>query len=686
MGDESPKPASTPTGAVFLSYASQNAEAAQRICDALRSAGLEVWFDQSALRGGDAWDRQIRERIHDCRLFIALISAHTEARDEGYFRREWKLAVDRTYDMLENKTFLLPVVIDGTPERGAAVPDKFHEVQWTRLPAGQTPLKFVTRIQQLLSGESPQSTTPARGPMAAISARSSRLSRASFSPSPHSIAVLPFSNITGSPDMDYLGDGMSEELIHKLTRVPGFRVPARTSSFAYKGRNANVRDIARDLNVALVIEGSVRTAGEHIRVTAQVIDARSGYHVWSQTYDRQLADIFVLQDELAGAIVEALRGDRPSVALREIISATPTHDIEAYQLYLQGNTLYSQPSVTNIRKAIELCNRAIARDPSFSRAMCTVALAHCVAGGTGWEAMPSALVHAEQNAARALAIDPALADARGVLGMVYACRRKWPEAEEYFRAALSVAEINPLTAQTHAIVLLASVGHLREAMREAERAYRIAPALAPVLMVHAALHCFAGNDAEALKYTDFASAHGWPTNVRPFPHIRAQVAVRAARYSEAAQWIMEALSDPSSPTEFKPAEVEPLVTSVFRAYADPAARKEALAIMRKFFADRGADLVKTHSLPRYLMHWSVVFGDLDLAYLVGNRALDYFDSQGAMRPTSFIPQLWIAELRAFRRDARFRALATRLGLPLYWQRYGPPDAHDTQMTTFGASS
>jgi len=671
MGDESPKPASTPTGAVFLSYASQNAEAAQRICDALRSAGLEVWFDQSALRGGDAWDRQIRERIHDCRLFIALISAHTEARDEGYFRREWKLAVDRTYDMLENKTFLLPVVIDGTPERGAAVPDKFHEVQWTRLPAGQTPLKFVTRIQQLLSGESPQSTTPARGPMAAISARSSRLSRASFSPSPHSIAVLPFSNITGSPDMDYLGDGMSEELIHKLTRVPGFRVPARTSSFAYKGRKANVRDIARDLNVALVIEGSVRTAGEHIRVTAQVIDARSGYHVWSQTYDRQLADIFALQDELASAVVNALQGDGSSLALREIISATPTHDIEAYQLYLQGSALYSQPSVTNVRKAIELCNQAIRRDPSFSRAMCTVALAHILAAGNGWEPLPSALANAEQNADRALAIDAALADARGVLGVVHACRRQWLEAEDHFRSALSVTEINPITAQTHSIVLLASVGHLRDAMREAEGAYRLAPALAHVLMVHATLHSLAGNDAEALRYTDFAAAHGWPINVRPFPHIHSVAAVRAGRYSEAVQWTMEALS-----AYGHPAELEPLVTSVFRAFAQPAVQNGALAAMGKFFAERSAEVVRTTSLPRFLMHWSVLFANLDFAYLVGNRALDHFDAEGAMAVTAFVPHLWIPEFRAFRQDARFRALATRLGLPPYWQRYGPPDAHD----------
>src|SRR6516225_2660546 len=124
-------PAAMPAGAVFLSYASEDAQAAERIATALRSAGIEVWLDQSELRGGDAWDRQIRERIHDCQLFIALISAHTEARDEGYFRREWKLAVDRTHDMLDKKAFLLPVVIDDTRERGASVPEKLHEVQWT---------------------------------------------------------------------------------------------------------------------------------------------------------------------------------------------------------------------------------------------------------------------------------------------------------------------------------------------------------------------------------------------------------------------------------------------------------------------------------------------------------------------------------------------------------------------------
>ena len=142
MGGSSPERGSTPTGAVFLSYASQDAEAAQKICDALRAAGIEVWFDKSELRGGDVWDRQIREQIHDCRLFIPVISANTEARDEGYFRREWGLATDRTRDMAEKRAFLIPVVIDDTPERSSSVPDKFHQIQWTRLRGGETSPAF----------------------------------------------------------------------------------------------------------------------------------------------------------------------------------------------------------------------------------------------------------------------------------------------------------------------------------------------------------------------------------------------------------------------------------------------------------------------------------------------------------------------------------------------------------------
>ncbi len=132
----SSQPATTPPAAVFLSYAREDSEAARRIADALRAFGVEVWFDQAELHGGDAWDAKIRKQIRECALFVPMISATTEARREGYFRREWKLAVERSYDMAASRTFLLPVVLDGTTEFGAEVPEEFVRVQWTRLEKG----------------------------------------------------------------------------------------------------------------------------------------------------------------------------------------------------------------------------------------------------------------------------------------------------------------------------------------------------------------------------------------------------------------------------------------------------------------------------------------------------------------------------------------------------------------------
>jgi hypothetical protein len=140
-------------GAVFISYASQDASTAVLIASALRAAGIEVWFDQSDLRGGDAWDKSIRKQIKTCTLFLPVISRNTHDRDEGYFRLEWKLAVDRCHLMAADKAFLLPVVIDDTRDDDERVPEQFRDVQWTRLPSGVTPASFVARVEQLLSGE-----------------------------------------------------------------------------------------------------------------------------------------------------------------------------------------------------------------------------------------------------------------------------------------------------------------------------------------------------------------------------------------------------------------------------------------------------------------------------------------------------------------------------------------------------
>ncbi len=144
-----------PSRAVFLSYASQDAGAARRICEALRAAGIEVWFDQNALRGGDAWDAAIRRQIKNCALFIPVISSNTQVREEGYFRLEWKLAIDRSHLMTTSRTFLLPVAIDEIDEDDEHVPDRFRELQWTRLPGGETRPPLPSRCAGSLAPSTP---------------------------------------------------------------------------------------------------------------------------------------------------------------------------------------------------------------------------------------------------------------------------------------------------------------------------------------------------------------------------------------------------------------------------------------------------------------------------------------------------------------------------------------------------
>lgn len=150
--------------AVFLSYAREDADSARRIAAAWRASGMEVWFDENELRGGEAWDAKIRRSIRDCTLFVPLVSAHTQARHEGYFRREWKLAVERMGDMASGVAFLVPVVIDGTREAEALVPEEFMRVQWTRLPGGESTPAFTAQVQRLLASPRAALAAPAARP------------------------------------------------------------------------------------------------------------------------------------------------------------------------------------------------------------------------------------------------------------------------------------------------------------------------------------------------------------------------------------------------------------------------------------------------------------------------------------------------------------------------------------------
>jgi len=427
--------------AVFLSYASQDAEAAQKICEALRAGGIEVFLDQSELRGGDAWDKKIRREIRDCALFIPIVSQHTQERLEGYFRREWKLAIDRTHDMAEEKPFLVPVVVDGTGDQEAFVPDEFREVHWTYLADGKTPLEFVTRIQKLLSGESGPVPTMARRPPAVTSKRSSRLGStalavvlagvaayllverpwtaksAAFAPPAHSIAVLPFVNMSGDKEQEYFSDGLTEELLNSLAEINELQVAARTSAFSFKGTNTDIGTIARKLNVGAILEGSVRRSGNTVRVTTQLINAVTGFHLWSHTYDRDLGDVLRLESEIAGAVASALK-----VSMLGDVSAKielgGTRNPAAFDAYLRA----SKASRTSYRKedleaAIAAYGEAVRLDPDYALAFAGRSLAlNKYAGHTTLDAREN-FNKAQADASRAITLAPDLAE--GHLALAY---------------------------------------------------------------------------------------------------------------------------------------------------------------------------------------------------------------------------------------------------------------------------
>jgi TolB-like protein/lipoprotein NlpI len=520
MGGESAKPANTRTGAVFLSYASQDADAARRICDALRASGIEVWFDQSELRGGDVWDRQIRAQIHECRLFMPIVSANSEARVEGYFRREWKLAVDRTHDLSERVSFLVPVVIDSTSELKADVPDAFRHVQWTRLPGGEMSPAFAERVRRLLTHDLPSEPAPAtHAPPASGVAQASTSSthapplrkpavwviaaavalviaflfvnkywsakHALTSPATSatategltstvvpekSIAVLPFADMSERHDQEYFGDGMADEIINILGKIPELKVIGRTSSFQFKGKSRDLREMGTTLGAAYIVEGSVRRSGDHVRVTSQLIDARTAAHIWSDSYDRELGDVLRLQSQIATSVARALQ---LAVGADDTRTLSSLHSTEAYTLYLRGRYAYDGPG--DIPEAQSDYEQALALDPNFLRVAEAQAWMYAYAALTQEIPARIAWQHAKESADRALGIDGNSAPAHAVVGLMHAeYEYDWEAADAEFTRALSLNPRDPMTLDFAARVACHR-GRYEEALRHIDAALAVDP-------------------------------------------------------------------------------------------------------------------------------------------------------------------------------------------------------------------
>jgi TolB-like protein/tetratricopeptide (TPR) repeat protein len=478
-----------PSHAVFLSYASQDAQAAERICAALRAAGIEVFLDQSELRGGDAWDQKIRREIQDCALFIAVISANTASRHEGYFRLEWDLADQRTHMIARSRAFVVPVCLDLTTQAAADVPESFNRVQWTRLPGGETPPAFVERIKHLLApGLSPSSARSGaaealRKPMRAhwwlkpvpiatmamllaafgylvanrlvLSKRGVEVSATpaaqgappvvtDFNPPPHSIAVLPFTNMSGDKDQEYFSDGLTEELLNSLSEISGLQVAARTSAFSFKGKDTDIGTIARQLNVGAVLEGSVRRSAHTVRITAQLINALTGFHLWSKTYDRDTGDVLKMQTEIATSVASALQvtllGD--VAAKVELGGTSNPAAFDAYLRGAKGGSSIRDPK--DLPAAIASYTEAIRWDPHYALAFAarSIALSDLAAEAETAAAVREGYAKAEADARQALELAPDLGQAHLALAYVLDNTLHFTQANTEYERALALAPGN----------------------------------------------------------------------------------------------------------------------------------------------------------------------------------------------------------------------------------------------------
>jgi serine/threonine-protein kinase len=287
-----------------------------------------------------------------------------------------------------------------------------------------------------------------------------------------SLAVLPFVNMSREKEDEYFSDGITEEVINALANVEGLHVVSRTSAFAFKGKNVSVRTIGEELAVASVLEGSVRREGSAVRITAQLVNAADGYHLWSQTYDRELRNVFAVEDELARSIVDALRPRL--VKASPLLVRQATASTEAHDLYLRGRHFWNKRTEQGLTKAAELFQQAINLDASYALAHVGLADSTTLLIEYGNARPSDALPKAKAHAQRALELDGALAEPHASLGVISYFDFDWKEAEQQYRRAI---ELRPGYATAHHwyALLLVWLGRFGEARAEAERARQLDP-------------------------------------------------------------------------------------------------------------------------------------------------------------------------------------------------------------------
>ena len=456
-----------------------------------------------------------------------------------------------------------------------------------------------------------------------------------------SLAVLPFVNMSSDPENEYFSDGITEELINAFARLPGLRVTSRTSAFAYKGRDIDVREIGQRLNVAAVLEGSVRRAGNRLRVTAQLINAEDGYHLWSQVFDRQLADVFELQDELTRAIVMTLQ---PQLAISDTHTLVPaaTRNLDAYTLYLKGRYFWNRRTPASLRKGIGLFEEAVALDPAFALAYAGLADSFHILAVYGVLPAAEAYPLARTAAERAMAINDELAESHVSMSYVWLCYDwDYEKAERGFRRAI---ELSPGSAPAHQWLAwtLVIVGRFGEAAAEARAAAELDP-LSPVVTAragHILIYARRADEGAAMAERALELDPSFAVSYEVLAFARLQ----QGRTDEAAELLERSKELPGSTAQF----MLPWIL------AAGARKKEASERLRMLESEAGDVLPPGYAVVGVTLAYAQL-GDMDKAFRLLYRAIE---------ERRFSAILLRAELSysLMRHDPRFQELLRRTGL------------------------
>jgi TolB-like protein/Tfp pilus assembly protein PilF len=458
-----------------------------------------------------------------------------------------------------------------------------------------------------------------------------------------SIAVLPFVNMSDDPANEYFSDGISEELLNVLVKVSGIKVASRTSSFAFKHKDTSIPEIARQLKVDHVLEGSVRKSGQKIRVTAQLIEVSTDRHLWSESYDRELEDIFVIQDDIARQIVHALSvalGAGEQQAISEAVKLTD--NLAAHELYMRGRYLWQRRGETNIRQAIELFEQAIEIDPAFARAWSSLAAANLTLPSYSGVATSGHYPRAGHAAKRALELDPSLAEAYAVLGDIAREEHRWHEAERFYLAGIG-REPRNATAHLWYGEFLMTIGRDRDAAREVEFAHELDPLAPGTNVVLADIYLAQGRSAEGEALARVATELGHDYGEVQLGYIY----FHRGDYEQAI-------------AAFEAARAT-VIVDVVRALRD-GGEQEALALLRDAPADT----------PAFALWFGLtLIGATDDIYDLLNTRFEELSGNAWFG-------LWGPGMAQARQDSRFVELLRRLGLVEYYEASRWPDLCRTQ--------